>query len=163
MISQIDLDDFNRSCLVFNDIAGKSTKTDIKSLIEQYDLIVEELKELGVALKENNPEEVLDGAVDVLVTTLGFTQRLVNRNFDVSKALHKTAQNNLSKFVPDIDTAMKTVKYYQDQGILTRVYLDPVHNMFAILDMNNKVRKPLGYTANDLDDCIPVDVKENGL
>ncbi len=150
-----DYEDFKEDCYAFNEIAGKDKLVSHKDLREQFKLIVEELKETCDGLATNNPEEVLDGTVDVMVTAIGLLQKLQNLGMDVNKALYKTAVNNLSKFPTTEAVAIETAEMYERQGVDVVVEFKSDFDVFVIKDTNDKVRKPSDFVSNDLKDCIP--------
>jgi hypothetical protein len=150
-----DMEDFRRDCYAFNSIAGKDKGTEVSDLIKQYDLIHEEVLEICEGIIEDNPKEVLDGAMDVLVTTFGLLQKLERLGMDVQLAMVKTAGNNMSKFVRTHEEAIDTVNHYAQQGINTFAEFNPTYGMYVIKDLNHKVRKPISFVSNDLSDCIP--------
>lgn len=152
---EYDMQDFQSDCYLFNKLAGKDSQTSHKDLTEQFKLIVEELKETCNGLATNNPEEVLDGTIDVMVTAIGLLQKLEHLGMDVNKALYKTAQNNLTKFPLTEAVAIETAEMYERQGIDVVVKYDSKYDVYVIKDANDKVRKPSDFISNDLKDCIP--------
>lgn len=152
---EYDMQDFQSDCYLFNKLAGKDTLVSHKDLTEQFKLIVEELKETCDGLATNNPEEVLDGTVDVMVTAIGLLQKLENLGMNVNKALYKTAVNNLSKFPTTEAVAIETVEMYERQGIDVVAEFKSKYDVYVIKDVNDKVRKPSDFVSNDLKDCIP--------
>lgn len=155
MIIEYDMQDFQSDCYMFNRLAGKDKFVSHKDLTEQFKLIVEELKETCDGLATNNPEEVLDGTVDVMVTAIGLLQKLENLGMNVNKALLKTADNNLSKFPESEMIAIETAEMYERQGIDVKVEYKSEYDVYVIKDANDKVRKPSNFVSNDLKDCIP--------
>ncbi len=151
---------FAEACYVFNEVAEKSTKVSFSDIYQQYKLIEEELKETKDALATNNPQEVLDGAIDVLVTTIGLLQKLENLGVNVSRGLTKTAVNNMTKFVYTEADALETVDMYDKQKEDVFVTYNAKHDCFVIKDKHDKVRKPSTFLRNTLDDCIPDNLKE---
>lgn len=157
---EYDIQDFQSDCYLFNKLAGKDTLVSHKDLTEQFKLIVEELKETCDGLATNNPEEVLDGTIDVMVTAIGLLQKLENLGMDVNKALYKTATNNLSKFPTTEAVAIETVEMYERQGIDVVAEFKSKYDVYVIKDANDKVRKPSDFVSNDLKDCIPADLQD---
>lgn len=159
MEAQYDMQDFQSDCYLFNKLAGKDTLVSHKDLTEQFKLIVEELKETCDGLATNNPEEVLDGTIDVMVTAIGLLQKLENLGIDTNKALYKTADNNLSKFPTTEAVAIETAEMYERQGVDVIVEYKSKYDVYVIKDVNDKVRKPSNFVSNDLKDCIPEDLQ----
>jgi uncharacterized protein YkuJ len=156
-------DDFKIDVYAFNEIAGKDKAASHLDLCKQFKLVVEELKELSDGLNENNPVEVLDGVVDVLVTSLGLLQKLEALGFNAQRALFDTAENNLSKYPTDEAVAIETAKNFESEGITVNVTYNIAYDMFVIKDLQDKVRKPINFKSNDLSNCIPLEVLDNGF
>lgn len=158
---QYSFQDFASDCYLFNELAGKDTKCSFTDMYQQSMLVHEEVLEIIDGIRHNNPEEVLDGAIDVLVVTLGLLQKLEELGVDVSKAMQKTAMNNFSKFPSDFVIAQESVVALKEKGVECRAEYNADYELYVIKDSNDKVRKPLDFVSNDLLDCIPeVLVKE---
>ena len=156
-------DDFKIDVYAFNEIAEKDKAATHLDLCKQFSLITEELKETADGLRDNNPVEVLDGVVDVLVTALGLLQKLEALGFNTQKALYKTADNNLSKYPADEVDAICTAQMYEDSGTTVEMTYNSTYDLFVIKDDQDKVRKPINFVANDLEDCVPMFVLSNGF
>jgi hypothetical protein len=156
-------DDFKIDVYAFNEIAGKDKAATHLDLCKQFSLITEELKELADGLSTDNPVEVLDGVVDVLVTSLGLLQKLEALGFNSQKALYDTALNNLSKYPTDEAVAIESAKVLEAKGETVNVTYNSAYDMFVIKDLQDKVRKPFNFQSNDLSSCIPVYVLSSGF
>jgi hypothetical protein len=156
-------DDFKIDVYAFNEIAGKDKAATHLDLCKQFALITEELKELADGLSTDNPVEVLDGVVDVLVTSLGLLQKLEALGFNSQKALYDTALNNLSKYPTDEAVAIESAKVLEAKGETVNVTYNSAYDMFVIKDLQDKVRKPFNFQSNDLSSCIPVYVLSSGF
>lgn len=139
----------------FNELASGADKLTFTDLANQFKLIDEETEEIFQGLDNHNPEEVLDGAVDVIVVTMGLLQKLQNLGFDVDRAMQKTGMNNITKFPTTLEVVDASVKMYADQGIKVTPVFNHKFDRWALIDEAGKVRKPAGYVKNDLRDCIP--------
>jgi len=148
-------EDFFYDCYSFNTIAGKDKDAKLSDLKKQYELINEELKETYEALQQNNPKEVLDGVIDVMVTAIGFIQKLESLGINVQEAMGKTALNNLSKYPITEAVAIESAEMYDKQGIDVQVTYNSEYDVFVIKDENDKVRKPSNFVSNDLSPYIP--------
>ena len=158
---QYTFDDFSADCYLFNELAGKDKQCSYRDIYQQAQLVHEETNEILCGVADNNPEEVLDGAIDVMVVTLGLMQKLEQLGVDVSKAMQKTAMNNFSKFPSDFVIAQESVAALKEKGVECRAEYNEEYELYVIKDANDKVRKPLDFVSNDLLDCIPeVLVKE---
>lgn len=162
-LDSYDLIDFNQDVKDFNIIAGKDQDVSYLDLCKQFKLITEELKETADGLSANDPTEVLDGVVDVLVTALGLMHKLEVLGFDSRKALYKTAKNNLSKYTTSEAIAIESAKQLEAQGEVINATYNSAYDVFVIKDANDKVRKPLDFKSNNLDDCVPLYVLSNGF
>lgn len=162
-IESYDIRDFQDECYEFNVIGNKHNLVKWKDIEFQYKLIAEETKEIKDGLDENNVKEVLDGAIDVMVVTLGLLQKLEYMGIDVNKAMKDTAANNLTKFVTHELDAIRTAQYYEQEGVAVFVEYNKEGDCFVIKNWNDKIMKPLGFVSNDLSNCIPADLLEKGF
>lgn len=162
-IESYDIRDFQDECYEFNVIGNKHSLVKWKDIEFQYKLIEEETKEIKDGLDENNVKEVLDGAIDVMVVTLGLLQKLEYMGVDVNKAMRDTAANNLTKFVTHELDAIRTAQHYEQEGIPVSVEYNKEGDCFVIKNWNDKIMKPLGFVSNDLSNCIPTDLLEKGF
>lgn len=162
-INDYTFDDFKIDVYAFNEIAAKDKAATHLDLCKQFALITEELKETAEGLTTNNPVEVLDGVVDVLVTTLGLLQKLDSLGFNVQRALYKTAANNLSKYPVQESIAILTAQKFEADSINVSVTYNSEYDVFVIKDLQDKVRKPVNFVSNALDDCVPMSILSNGF
>jgi spore coat polysaccharide biosynthesis protein SpsF (cytidylyltransferase family) len=164
MIEDYDILEFQMDCYSFNDIAGKDTQCSLKDIEFQYNLILEETKEIKEkGIDYNNAKEVVDGVVDVMVTALGLMQKLEALGVDMNKAMRDTAYNNLTKYPSDERTAIETAQKYEQEGTQVTVEYNSDYELFVIKNMKDKIMKPIGFESNDLSDCIPADLLKNGF
>jgi len=151
--------DLYEDVCTFNRLAGKDTATTKEDLLRQVRLIQEELDETRTAIEQDNPVEILDGAVDVAVTLFGLMQQLENSGYDVDGASAVTADNNLSKFVYSSDFADKTLEYLIElepyMQFRIEEHQDGFNRVYVIKDQFDKVRKPLSYVKNNLSEFVP--------
>jgi hypothetical protein len=164
MQDNYNISDFQMDCYAFNEIAGKHNKTTLKDIEFQYKLILEETKEIkDKGIDKNNAKEVVDGVVDVLVTALGLAQKLEHLGVDMNKAMRDTAYNNLTKYPTKELTAIQTAQMYEEDGIPVQVEFNSEYELFVIKNWNDKVMKPIDFESNDLSNCIPKELLENGF
>lgn len=164
MIDNYDISEFQSDCYAFNEIAGKDSQCSLKDIEFQYNLILEETKEIKEkGIDHNNAKEVVDGVVDVLVTALGLVQKLEYLGVDMNKAMRDTAYNNLTKYPSDERTAIETAQKYEQEGTQVTVEYNSDYELFVIKNMKDKVMKPVGFESNDLSNCIPEDLLLNGF
>jgi hypothetical protein len=159
-----NISDFQMDCYAFNEIASKHNKTTLEDIEFQYKLILEETKEIkDKGIDKNNVKEVLDGAIDVMVTALGLLQKLEHLGIDVNKAMRDTAYNNLTKYPSKELTAIQTAMMYEEEGSVVNVEYNSEYELFVVKNWNDKVMKPIGFESNDLSNCIPKELLENGF
>jgi hypothetical protein len=164
MIFDYNISDFQDDCYAFNEIAGKDKLCTLKDIEFQYNLILEETKEIKEkGIDKNNAKEVTDGVVDVLVTALGLVQKLEHLGVDMNKAMRDTAYNNLTKYPSDEYIAIQTAQMYEQDGVQVTVEYNSEYELFVIKNMKDKVMKPVGFESNDLSNCIPEDLLLNGF
>ena len=156
-------EDFASDCYLFNELAGKDKQCSYRDIYQQAQLVHEEVCEILDGVQHNNPEEVLDGAIDVMVVTLGLMQKLEELGVDVSKAMQKTAMNNFSKFPSDFVISQESVAALKEKGVECRAEYNEEYELYVIKDANDKVRKPLDFVSNDLLDCIPEVLVKQGF
>lgn len=164
MIYDYDISDFQDDCYAFNEIAGKHEQCSLKDIEFQYNLILEETKEIKEkGIDKNNAKEVVDGVVDVMVTALGLMQKLEHLGVDMNKAMRDTAYNNLTKYPSDERIAIETAVKYEQEGVQVTVEYKSDFELFVIKNMKDKIMKPVGFESNDLSNCIPEDLLLNGF
>ena len=153
---------FVQDCYAFNFYAGKSNQATLRDIKEQTKLILEESKEIEEGINVNSVKEVLDGAVDTLVTTYGLLQKLQYLDIDVQKALRLISENNLSKFTKDKSIAEQTIKYYAERNVTT--YIQQIGDTYVIKRLDtDKVVKPINFVSVDLTSCIPENLLQSGF
>lgn len=133
----------------FNDIAENYNNVDEFSIDNQISFIFSELTETITAFEAKDAVEVLDGACDVLVTTVGLLQKLEAAGFNVSEAIKRVNANNMSKYIPDGQSRQF------DSEFTAR--LNPKHNVWVIRDNSRKIRKPNNFMPVSLTDLAPTD------
>ena len=156
------LNDFSKAVNAFSVISGKSGHSDVDSIIHQSGLLLEEAEETIDGAELNDPNEVLDGVVDVLFVALGLVEKLEAVGINVSKAMQLVSKNNASKFTDSPEIAAATVQREKDKRVDTVVH--KYGNYFVIKNKwTDKVIKPVGFVSVDLSECIPDELKERGF
>ncbi len=163
-MTDYNISDFQLDCYAFNEIANKHNLTTLKDIEFQYNLIAEETKEIkDKGIDQNNIKETLDGVIDVMVTALGLLQKLEYLGVDGNKAMRDTAENNLTKYPASELIAIQTAQGYEEDGIPVQVEFNSEYELFVIKNWNDKVMKPIDFESNDLSNCIPKELLENGF
>lgn len=141
--------------LGINDFTGQGYLTNKEALLNAVKIIREELNELEKGILEDNQKEILDGAVDVGITWYNVIAKLIHSGYDVASAINETDDNNLTKFVTDVETAQQSVEMYAEKGIkMFSIFHSPT-GRYVLLDENQKYRKPVSYVSNDLTKYTP--------
>lgn len=163
MVYNFSVQDFKEYQDAFNVISKQINRTSLDDLKNQYKIILEEIKETGEALENNDPVEVLDGCVDSLFTVLGLLQKLEGLKFDVSGALLRVACDNIDKFPKSEKVAIETQNFYKSKQISTEIVYNEQYDRFVILDENDKVKKPLNFKHTNLSEFVPDKILKNGF
>lgn len=139
---------------------SKVPRSDLKKKLQNaVALIQEELKETQEALAQEDYVEVLDGAVDLLIVTVGLLQILKANAFDTEGAIQETNQNNLSKFCTTEQQVRDTFDYYEKRGIICSLSFDDRSGLFAVKNKETgKLLKKVGFVPNDLKAYVPEDI-----
>ena len=165
METEYDMNDFYNEVDAFNHLKGWNAEVDyspsiMPQLIEgQLLRIREELKETIKAHSEKDDVEILDGAVDILVTAMGLVQLLSRTETDVLGAMREVARNNLMKFTEVLAAAEETRAYYKAKGEdceVHTVYTDDKGSIYAVLrKSDNKLLKPINHPRVELSKYLP--------
>lgn len=131
----------------FNNIADNLANVDNESVNLQLSLIFEELSETIAAFENKDCVELLDGAVDIFVTTCGLLQKLSSAGFNVNAALKAVCDNNLSKF-PKVGFPVRYDEAFS-------AVLKEEHQVYVIKDSNGKIRKPSDFVPVNLLEFTP--------
>lgn len=152
---QYTLKKFEKDIRKFNERCGNKAATKDSSLQEvcelllpQAKVIMEEAKELLKATEEQNELEILDGAVDVLVTSLRLISLLKDK-YDLMGAAKTVMENNHLKYTQDLDETMFDEKW---SVAGTKVIYTKVNDQhyYCLKDENGKIRKWNGFPKVDL-------------
>jgi predicted HAD superfamily Cof-like phosphohydrolase len=147
---------FQNDADLFNDISGSASACTKKDIGNQIALMQEEVQETYDAYVKGDLVETLDGCIDTLYVTLGLLQKLNNLGIDTEGAMQQVALDNLQKFPTSEMVAKETVKMYSEKNIEVISEYDVLHDAYVIKDMNDKVKKPLGFMPTDLTQYVPV-------
>jgi hypothetical protein len=141
---------FQNDADLFNDISGSASACTKKDIGNQIALMQEEVQETYDAYIKGDLVETLDGCIDTLYVTLGLLQKLNNLGIDTKGAMQQVAYDNLQKFPKSEIVAKETIKMYSEKGIEVISEYNVLHDLGVIKDMNDKVKKPLGFIPTDL-------------
>ena len=131
----------------FNDLAGNLEDVKPNSIAAQLDFIQEEYLETVEAFDLKDDKELLDGAIDIFVTSVGLLQKLEAAGFNVKEAMQRVDQNNLSKFLR-YDQEVMDNKHFK----WTMKFNDK-YQRWVLKDALGKVKKPLNFKPVEIGDC----------
>lgn len=162
-----DMDDFYEYTAAFNTLKGLTNEVSYtpelmtKLIREQILRIQEEVDETIEALEAKDVVEVLDGAVDIAVCSMGLLQILQISGVDVLGACGEVARNNLMKYTEDKKKAEATAKHYTDKGDECEVFVaseDEDGIIYGVRRIEDgKLMKPVDHPRVDLSRFIPQD------
>ena len=159
----------------FNNISGASKELSQKAFIEQYTYIREEFHELTSSLGGETAYDenrmtledymlvpALDDCLDIIITVMGFLQKLEALGVNVDSAAVATAENNLSKYTNSPYVAQESVDRYARQGVEVTSVFHQDENCYVLRDVKTgKVKKPFNFVSNDLGKFVSKRVEEN--
>lgn len=135
----------------FNEIAGTLDNPTIETVDLYNSLGFEELSESIAALEENDPIEILDGALDEFYIICGKLQILEKMGYNVEEGLKRVCENNLTKFPVVLDAHTIWPEQYQQM-------YNTKHKVIVLKNQAGKIMKPPGFKPVDISDCIPKEV-----
>ena len=143
----------------FNTIAGNEREKrslDDDSITLQMMLIEEEFQETLDAMSDENLEEVLDGAADLIVVAAGLIHKLGYNPNDIMKIVN---ESNLSKFCDSEEEADKSVAHYQKSSRYSNVYWEKVGNKYVVFGWltganKAKILKSVNYKEADFSHIV---------
>lgn len=144
---------------ISNEIAGQHTKLTQQDFKNQVEIIRSEFQELVDAIEAKDNLEILDGAVDLLVTAFGMIRKLKEAGFNVDHAMEKVGINNLTKFPTSLTVVDDSVKMYAEKGVTIKPVFNHIYDRWALMDEGDKYKKPITYKNVDLTDCLPKEFK----
>lgn len=153
----------------FNEIAG--APHNYQTVLNKLKIVLEEVYETldavsivgtdlqGNAAHELSPvidtKELLDGVVDIIYTVFALPKELEALGYDVFGALETVCENNNTKFVKTASEVELSVRWYASQGVECKSVYNEKHDCYSIVDINQKVRKPLNYKSVELKEFLP--------
>lgn len=144
---------------ISNEIAGQHSKLTQQDFKNQVEIIRSEFQELADAVEVKDNLEILDGAVDLLVTAFGMIRKLKEAGFNVDRAMEKVGMNNLTKFPTSLTVVDDSVKMYAEKGVTIKPVFNHKYDRWALMDEIDKYKKPINYKGVDLTDCLPKEFK----
>lgn len=120
----------------------------VRKVMPQAKVILEEAKELVVALEDKDENEIKDGIADVLFTSLRLVS-LLGDKYDVLGMLNAVCDNNDLKYTTDYDAFVTTQKWFNADTFDIATVVDGV-NYYCLKNENGKVVKPKDFPKVDL-------------
>lgn len=139
---------------IADNLGGKVSLPLKDRLLNQIKIIQSELDELKTGVESDNPLETLDGACDLVVTSLGALQ-MVDEIYNAREGLLDVCANNLTKYIQVTDPNAKaiiedTVAKYKAEGVEIVVNYNKTFGVYVFKDSEGKIRKPVSYKNVDL-------------
>ncbi len=138
---------FEKDVRQWNERCGNVVATKEMSLEEtcavvlpQAKVILEEAKELLKVCEEKNELELLDGAVDVLVTSLRLIS-LLGERYDILAAAQEVMKNNHLKYTEHVEVVTHDPNWNVEGTEVVCTEVDGKEYL-CLKDVNGKVRKP---------------------
>lgn len=144
----------------FSEIAGVLDNPTYDTVDLYNSLAFEELSESITALEENDPVEILDGAIDEFYIVCGKLAILDKMGYNVEEGIRRVCENNLSKFPQQTEDgghevfALENGYTMEGKAIFNKV-LKAFEVYTVYQDANGKIRKPEGFKSVDLSDLVP--------
>lgn len=153
--SEYSLKKFEKDIRKFNERCGNVDCTPEMSLADtcatvlpQAKVILEEAKELLKACEEKDEQEILDGSIDILVTSLRLLS-LLGKRYDLMRAAELVMENNHLKYTDDVKLLEQWVVasppdiYGESSEVGGKKY-------YYLKDLNGKIRKWVGFPKVEL-------------
>lgn len=122
----------------------------------RFDLIAEEVRELGDAIRDKNMKEVLDALCDILVVTYGAGASF---GLDLDKGMDIVNNSNMSKSCSSEEQAKETVEWYVKHPKYSKLYDSPAYRKSDNGDYWVVYNKSTGKILKSID-WIEADFKE---
>ncbi len=143
-----DIRKFNERCGNVDCTPEMSLTDTCATVLPQAKVILEEAKELLKACEEQNEQEVVDGAVDVLVTSLRLLS-LLGKRYDLMKAAELVMENNHLKYTDDVKLLEQWV-VASPPDIYGESSERGGKKYYHLKDLNGKIRKWPGFPKVEL-------------
>ena len=141
-----DIRKFNERCGNVDCTPDMSLAEVCKNTLPQAKVILEEANELLKALEEQNEQEIVDGAVDVLVTALRLIS-LLGKRYDLMKAAQLVMENNHLKYTDDLLLVQSWLAGTTYEMSVAEV---KGKRYYCMKDDNGKIRKYEGFPKVEL-------------
>ena len=154
----MNIEDFESEISFFNLACGNkpittedTLDTTCKAALQQGKIILEEVKEFIKAAEEGNEEELKDGIIDILYTSLRLVS-LFGERYDIEAGMEAVAENNNLKYTEDELQAADWLRNQPENIKANKSAIPgwPNDIYYCLKDENGKVRKWQGFPKVDL-------------
>lgn len=154
----MNTEDFESEISFFNLACGNkpittqdSLDTTCNAALQQGKIILEEVKEFIKAAEDGNEEELKDGIIDILYTSLRLVS-LFEQRYNIDEGMKVVAENNNLKFTEDELLAAEWLRNQPDNIKVNKSAIPgwPDDIFYCLKDENGKVRKWKGFPKVDL-------------
>ena len=143
-----DIRKFNERCGNVDCTPEMSLAETCSTVLPQAKVILEEAKELLKACEEQDEQEILDGSIDVLVTSLRLLS-LLGKRYDLMKAAELVMENNHLKYTDDVKLLEQWV-VASPPDIYGESSESSGKKYYYLKDLNGKIRKWPGFPKVEL-------------
>lgn len=143
-----DVRKFNERCGNVDCTPEMSLAETCSTVLPQAKVILEEAKELLKACEEQDEQEILDGSIDVLVTSLRLLS-LLGKRYDLMKAAELIMENNHLKYTDDVKLLEQWV-VASPPDIYGESSESGGKKYYYLKDLNGKIRKWTGFPKVEL-------------
>jgi hypothetical protein len=143
-----DIRKFNERCGNVDCTPEMSLTETCSTVLPQAKVILEEAKELLKACEEQDEQELLDGSIDVLVTSLRLIS-LLGKRYDLMKAAQLVMENNHLKYTDDVKLLEQWV-VASPPDIYGESSESSGKKYYYLKDLNGKIRKWPGFPKVEL-------------
>jgi phosphoribosyl-ATP pyrophosphohydrolase len=120
----------------------------VSKVTPQAKVILEEVKELVAALEDKDEQEIKDGVVDVLFTSLRLVSLLKDK-YDVFGMLSAVCDNNDLKYTTNQDDFVLNDNWYVEGTSALSTTIEGV-TYYYLKNLNGKVVKPKNFPKVEL-------------
>ena len=154
----MNIEDFESEISFFNLACGNkpitaqdSLDTTCNAALQQGKIILEEVKEFIKAAEDGNEEELKDGIIDILYTSLRLVS-LFEQRYSIDEGMKVVAENNNLKFTEDELLAAEWLRNQPDNIRVNKSAIPgwPDDIFYCLKDENGKVRKWKVFPKVDL-------------
>lgn len=153
-----DVSFFNLAAKGTDPVYSPTAQETFDRLERQLALVLEEVSEAAVAIKDKDKPEILKEVLDIGVVWMGMLQILENAGYDVWAAACNVCENNNSKIMNNIEDAVESVEKHFADGV--EAYADTTKvgevEYFSVRRKSDgKILKPYFFKKADVSEYVP--------